>query len=188
MAKHLSKKDIKKIEITNYLSIRDKIETGLLFFTSGNYPISKVIQKATKSPWSHVGILFNVYCIDRIMLLESVEDMGTRFIPFSVYLEQYNGEIVICKVDNLPDIDLNKAFGKGIDRITKRYDKVEFLRIIERIIKGEGKVHENDKDVCSELVARNFKEIHPFNPDKRGFISPKNIWEDKDVELLWRVK
>jgi len=50
VAKHLNKKDIKKIEITNYLSIRDKIETGLLFFTSGNYPISKVIQKATKSP------------------------------------------------------------------------------------------------------------------------------------------
>jgi len=109
------------------------------------------------------------------MLLESVIDMGVRFIPASHYVYEHDCRTVICKVNNIPDVDLNKEFAKSIDRILIKYDVEEIAHILGRIMKGKGKVHKNDKDICSELVERTFKEIHPFNPDKRGFISPENI-------------
>lgn len=41
---------------------------------AGYYPLSKAIQKVTGSPWSHVGIVFCLDAIDRVLLPESVED------------------------------------------------------------------------------------------------------------------
>jgi hypothetical protein len=50
VAKHLTKHDLEIIEITEYKSIRDSVETGMISFMSGSYPISKAIQTVTKSP------------------------------------------------------------------------------------------------------------------------------------------
>jgi len=109
------------------------------------------------------------------MLLESVIDMGVRFIPASHYVYKHDCRTVICKVNNIPDIDLNKEFAKSIDRILIKYDVEEIANILERIIKGKGKVNENNKDICSELVERTFRSVYKFQFDKRGFISPENI-------------
>jgi len=174
MANNISKKELQKINITNYDEIRKSITSGMLAFMSGNYPISKIIGKFTKSPWSHIGILFYIKEIDRVMLLESVEDMGVRFIPFSHYVKEYDGEVVVCSLNNLPNIDLNIHLAKGIDLILRKYDKIELGRIVARIIHGEGKVHDNQAYICSELVAESFKEIYKFKYNKKGFISPQD--------------
>jgi len=44
------------------------------------------------------------------MILESVEDMGVRLIPFSEYINNYDGNIIICKLN--AEID-TKVLGKG---------------------------------------------------------------------------
>ena len=197
MAKHINKDDLQKIKLVKYEDIRSKIETGQLFFTSGDYAISKAIQKFSKSPWSHVGIFFNDNYLNRIMVLESVEDMGCRFIPFSEYVNNYHGEVVVANFDykklgwfahGHDEYNIVPILAKGIDRILKKYDKPEFVRIIKRIIDGKGKVHENDLDICSEYVYRCYKQIYEFKYDNKGYITPENIFNDELVDILWRVR
>ena len=43
----------------------------------------------TDSPWSHVGVVFWLKSIQRVLLLESVESIGVRFAPLSKYLSDY---------------------------------------------------------------------------------------------------
>ncbi|MFA6465271.1 MAG: hypothetical protein WCT30_05900, partial [Desulfurivibrionaceae bacterium] len=76
MAAHLENKEIKALPVLAYPDVRAQLKSGDMLFTSGDYLISKAIQKMTGSPWSHVGIVFRLDSIDRILLLESVEDMG----------------------------------------------------------------------------------------------------------------
>lgn len=190
MGNKITKSQVKKILVTDYKTIRNQIETGMISFMSGDGIISDGVQLATKSAWSHVGILFNLKEIDRVMLLESVVGVGVRFIPFSYYVYNHDCRTVVCRINNLPqNVDWNKHLALGIDRAPlKEYDTSEIARIVMKIINGEGKMHENDIDICSELTRRVFLPHYDFKPDKRGFISPENIWRDENVELLWRVK
>ena len=89
MADHLESKDIKALPVLPYAALRTKLKSGDILFASGDYLVSKAIQKMTGSPWSHVGIVFRLDSIDRMLLLESVEDMGVRFAPLSKYLDDY---------------------------------------------------------------------------------------------------
>jgi len=86
MAFAISRKDIDRLKSVSYEEIRATLKSGDLIFASGDYLVSKAIQKVTHSPWSHVAIIIRVEEIDRILLLESVEDMGVRIVPLSKYL------------------------------------------------------------------------------------------------------
>jgi len=131
VAEHYNSADIKSQAVTRYKTIRPKLRSGDLFFCSGNYLISKAIRTFTKSPWSHVGIIFVIKQIDRVLLLESVEDMGVRFAPASNYFEEYedsepyDGNIVLGRVDGMNDKLVEKIASFGCDELTRPYDKAE---------------------------------------------------------------
>ena len=91
MAAPLGVRQIESLPVLAYRELRPKLKSGDLLFTSGDYLASQLIRKFTESPWSHVGIVFRVDAIDRVLLLESVEDMGVRFAPLSKYLSDYEG-------------------------------------------------------------------------------------------------
>ncbi len=88
MADHIDSADINALPVLSYANLRTKLKSGDLLFASGDYLVSKAIQKVTGSPWSQVGIAFCLDSINRILLLESVEDMGARFAPLSKYLRE----------------------------------------------------------------------------------------------------
>jgi hypothetical protein len=85
MATHIDSKEIKALPVIPYPDLRAQLKSGDLMFASGDYLVSQAIQEVTASPWSHVGIVFYLQNIDRMLLLESVEDMGVRFAPLSKY-------------------------------------------------------------------------------------------------------
>lgn len=154
--------------------------------------ISQAIQKVTDSPWSHVGIVFRVDSLERILLLESVEDMGVRFAPLSKYLKDYEnnkpykGRVILARCKAKTSIEPMVSF--GIDELTKPYDKDEIAKILARVILGRGKKSRDREYICSELVYECFTRAgkdFPFNP--KGFISPEDIWLDPDVELVGRI-
>ena len=69
MAEHMESKEIKAFPVLKYADVRAKLQSGDILFTSGDYLISKAIQKMTGSPWSHVGIVFRLDSINRVLLL-----------------------------------------------------------------------------------------------------------------------
>ena len=65
--------------------------TGHIFFSSGSYTFSGIIQRLTKSVWSHVAIIYKDNELQRVMVLEAEPKVGIRLIPLSKYLKDYKG-------------------------------------------------------------------------------------------------
>jgi len=132
-----------------------------------------------------------------VLLLESVEDVGVRFAPLSKYLDDYEdgkpykGPLVIARSEGLTMSAAKKAAQFGTDKLTRPYDKAEIGAIVARIMLGESKPKRDDNYICSELVAEclvragiDADELY----DKRGFVSPENIWRHPSVRLIARIQ
>src|SRR4051794_39918589 len=91
MADHLEREEVVAIPVEAYADVRARLRSGDLLFCSGNYLLSRAIRKSTRSPWSHVAVVLAIREIDRVLLLESVEDVGVRLAPVSSYLDDYAG-------------------------------------------------------------------------------------------------
>jgi len=178
----------------SYAALRPQLRSGDLFFCAGKYWVSRAIQQLTGSPWSHVGIVFRAEKIDRVLLLESVEDMGVRFAPLSKYLDDYEdarpyrGDMVVARVSALTPGDFLKIAEFGVDELTRPYDNDEIAKIVARIALGIGRKERDREYICSELVFECFAHAgmgFAYNP--KGFISPEDVWIDAQVQPLARI-
>ena len=195
MADPITKKQLEKVQVIKYEYIRDELMTGYIFFSSGSYTFSNLIQKLTKSVWSHVAIIYKDVELQRVMVLEAEPSVGIRLIPLSKYLKDYKGtkkpykgQVVIGKLSvDLPHEQMNKAFSFGLDELTRPYDNWEIIRIFLRIIFRIGKREKNRSYICSELVRDAFAKAGVIFRRNDTYISPQEIWKDKRVELKYRI-
>jgi hypothetical protein len=177
-----------------YRSLRSRLRSGDIFMCSGDYFVSKAIRKFTKSPWSHVGIIFRIAPLDRVLLLESVEDAGVRFAPLSKYTKDYEkgkpykGVLAVARHSGLNRDRVAKLAGFGMDELTRPYDVDEIAKIVARIALGRGRPKRDREYICSELVYECFKKARlTIRYDRRGFVSPENVWCDPNVRLLAKI-
>lgn len=194
MAAHIEKSDLEALPVLSYQALRSQLKSGDLLFTSGDYLLSKAIQTMTESPWSHVGIVFHIQDIDRILLLESVEDMGVRFAPLSKYLRNYEkgrpyrGRAAIARCNDITPDMVRRLSAFGIDELTRPYDTDEIANVLARITLGKARRKRDREYICSELVYECFAHANrEFRYNRRGFISPQDIWRDEQVELVGRI-
>jgi hypothetical protein len=195
MATHMTSPDLDALDVIPYQDLRSTLKSGDLMFASGEYLVSKTIREFTHSPWSHVGIVFRIDSIDRVLLLESVEDMGVRFAPLSKYLtdyaagKPYRGRIVLARCAGIDATALENMARFGIDELTRPYDNDEIAAIVARIALGLGRRRHDRQYICSELVYECFHQAGTeFKYDRRGFISPENVWADENVSLVARIR
>ena len=160
MAEAVTKKQIKELPVIPYEKIRDHLKTGHIFFSSGSYTFSGIIQRLTKSAWSHVAIVYKDEELGRVLILEAEPRIGIRLIPLSKYMKDYKGtkrpykgQIVLAKLTfELEKEKLNKGISFGLDELTRPYDNWEIIRIMTRILFRIGKKEKNKNYICSELV------------------------------------
>lgn len=71
-----------------YADVRDHIRTGDVLLCRGTACYSRVIQRWTKSRYSHVGLALRiaVHGIDRVCIIEAMEGSGVRVQLLSDYL------------------------------------------------------------------------------------------------------
>lgn len=195
MADVITKKQIKDLPVIPYEKIRDQLRTGYIFFSSGSYLFSGIIQRLTKSAWSHVAIVYKDEELQRVMVLEAEPKIGIRLIPLSKYLRDYKGkrrpykgQVVIAKLNfELGQEKLNKAISFGLDELTRPYDNWEIIRIMTRILFRVGKKERNKNYICSELVRDAFAKAGVVFKLNDTYISPQEIWKDVRVELKYRL-
>lgn len=195
MADAISKKQIKELPVVPYNKVRDILKTGHIFFSSGSYLFSGIIQRLTKSAWSHVAIVYKDEELGRVMILEAEPKIGIRLIPLSKYLRDYKGkrrpykgQIVMARLSNELDHKmLNRAISFGLDELTRPYDNWEIIRIMTRIMFRIGKRERNKNYICSELVKAAFDKAGVDFPMRNTYISPQEIWVDKRVEPMFRL-
>ena len=195
MAHALTLQQLEQIPPRKYKIIRDELKTGDIIFCSGNYFFSKIIQRFSKSIWSHVGIIYRDEPLGRILVLESEKLYGVRLAPLSKYLKDYHGKnkpykgkIVVARIT--PEMPIHqhfKAISYGMDELTKPYDNWEIFRIAIRIIFKITRRKKNRSYICSELVQECYKNAGVRFNDNDTKISPNDIWLDEHIQLLYRL-
>jgi Permuted papain-like amidase enzyme, YaeF/YiiX, C92 family len=195
MANSITKKQLKEMPVIPYEKVREHIKTGNIFFSSGSYAFSGIIQNLTKSTWSHVAVVYKDEELGRVMVLEAEPHVGIRLIPVSKYLRNYKdknrpykGQIAIAKLNiDMPRENLNKGISFGLDELARPYDNFEIVRIMVRILFHISRREKNRNYICSELVRDVFAKAGIIMQYKDTYISPDNIWTDERVELKYRI-
>ena len=195
MAENISKNELKALPITDYHAIRSELKTGDLFFGSGSYFFSGIIQRLTRSTWSHVAIIYKDEALDRVLILEAEPFVGVRMIPLSNYLtdykgkrKPYKGQIALAKLlTPLAIEDLNNGISFGLDELTRPYDNIEIIRIMIRILFKITKRSENRAYICSEFVRDVLEKSHIVMPYNDTYISPDNVWQDVRLVRTHRI-
>jgi cell wall-associated NlpC family hydrolase len=195
MAVDISKREIKALPVQAYDAVRDSLRSGDLVFCSGSYLFSGLIQRFTRSVWSHVGIVYRDDNLGRVFVLESETGVGVRLVPVSKYLRDYHGrrrpyrgQIVVGRLQPaLTPEQVRQGVSFGMDLLTKPYDNSEILRIALRIAFRVGRRTRDRKFICSELVDECFRAagVHFARPD--NYVSPQDIWRDRSVLLQARI-
>lgn len=195
MADSITKKALQALPIVAYEDIRSELKTGDLFFGSGSYFFSGLIQRLTKGTWSHVAIIYKDEELGRVLVLESEPFVGVRMIPLSKYLydykgkrKSYRGQIALAKLTvPLSKTDLNNGISFGLDELTRPYDNFEIIRIMIRIIFKITKRRENRAYICSEFIRDILAQSNVNMAYFDTFISPDNVWHDARVSMKCRI-
>lgn len=194
MAETIKDDAFERLLVADYSSIRDQLASGDLIFCSGEYAFSKAIRNVTHSYWSHVGIVFRIGSIDRVLMLESVEDVGVRFAPLRKYLcdyddgRPYKGHIAVARVDGLGDEQMRKIAKTGLDLLTQPWGWKIAAYILFRLVFNRLRRPHARSFLCSELVAYCFADAGiRFAAGKKRYVGPGDIWQDKRVQFRWRI-
>ena len=195
MANSITKKQLKEMPVIPYEKVRNFVKTGDIFFSSGSYAFSGIIQKLTKSTWSHVAVVYKDEELGRVLVLEAEPAVGIRLIPLSKYLNDYKdkrrpykGQIAIASLNiDLEKEKLNRGISFGLDELARPYDNFEIIRIMMRILFHISKREKNRNFICSELVRDVFAKAGIIIQYKDTYISPDNIWSDERVQLKYRI-
>jgi Permuted papain-like amidase enzyme, YaeF/YiiX, C92 family len=195
MAAIISKAQLKNLPKIEYEAIRNELKTGDLFFGSGSYMFSGIIQRITKSTWSHVAVIYKDEELGRVLVLESEPFVGVRLIPLSKYLydyqgsrKSYKGQIALAKLAIPLDKEaLNRGISFGLDELTRPYDNYEIIRIMIRIYFKITKRAENRAYICSEFVRDILENSNIVLPYRDTYISPDDVWTDERLVMTHRI-
>jgi hypothetical protein len=162
-----------------------------------------MIQKWSDSIWSHVAFVMRLPDIDRVMVLESVESIGVRTVPFSHYIKNYKdgkgypGKLLVARHNEFPTGQPDKLHTLSqfaVDRLGHAYDTQEIARIAARIGFGlfgfkKKRPKWNQEFICSEYAWACYDSVGvDVEWDDRGFIAPKDFARSGRVHAVAALK
>jgi hypothetical protein len=189
--------------VRSYADARGQIQNGDIALFAGREGGSRVIEYFTHSLFCHVGFVWRMDDIDRIMLLESVENIGVRMLPLSCKVnggesgQPYNGKLVIGRHQNfpLPGPDFNRDFGRmtqfAVDRLGCPYNAEEIVMIGATIGAGlaglpfPAELKPSHAYICSEYAAACYHELGvEIARERPNFIAPSDFANDAKVQPI----
>ena len=189
-----------------YKAVRAMVRDADLLLCSTSHAFAHLIRWSTRSPWSHVAMAFRLEEIDRVIVLECVEKIGVRAVPFSNFVAKsalghkpFPGKILLARHEGMAaksrQAPLKRMAEFAFDRLGDRFSQLEMTKIALRIAAGrfDVRLHPSlgpkDEFICSEYVARAFKKVGVEFPwDGRGFIAPADIAADPRVNAIAQVR
>lgn len=176
---------------TSYNEIRYSIKTCDILLYKGTHWLSKIIRWATKSPYSHAGIV--VWWNNRLMVMEAI-GKGVIVTPLSQNLKHYKGEVHLYNVepgliyDSIRDMMLKFAqqeLGKEYARWKMILFGIKIL--LSKDLDKKDELKRANKLYCSHYVAQIYNaggyDLKRNKADR--FMSPNDIAKSP---LLKRVK
>lgn len=188
-----------------YAEVRHQVQDGDLFLCQGKDPFSRLIQWSTGSPWSHVAMAFRIESLGRVIVMESVQEIGVRAVALSDFCSRdsrghspYPGKILLARHRRVAGeaARVHPMAGFGFDHLGARFAPNEItkigLRIFAARLMGRRKTPRmllpSDEFICSEFIAKAYDAAKlPIPWDGLGFIAPCDFAQDPDVEPIAQV-
>lgn len=152
------------------------MDTIQLIFSRSKLPFSPLVQLATWSRWSHVGIV-----MDNNMVLESTfTHGGVKPAKLWEFQDRASDWIVVT----LPCVDRQAIIEAGLTQLGKPYDWTGLIGIAFH----QRKWQEDDSWFCSELVAWAFQQGGSplFIPDTVHRITPQHLFMLYHEVVAWK--
>ncbi len=198
-----------KLKPESYVAISRRVRDGDILLCSGDDPFSRLIGWATKSPWTHVALAYRWPALGRIMVFESVQQLGVRAVPLDKFIRQssngtrpYPGKIILARHDEYADrhgahgsAAMKRLAEFAVDRFGDPFAGLEILRIAARICIGRFErempkaLGPKREFICSEYVAKCFETIGvKIQWDGLGFIAPADFALDPKTRAIARFR
>ncbi len=189
-----------------YEAVRLRIMNGDIVLFSGVEPFSLAIRWATKTPWSHVGLVVRLDAIDRVMLVECVNGAGVHCIALSSLIngsgphqKPYGGRLLVARHAGFGALanptSLKEMSEFATDRFGAPYGTGEIIKIILRIIAGRlnrpmpKMLAPDDEYICSEYVAACYAKLPIEVPwDKLGFLAPSDFAAVEEIHTVGVIR
>ena len=186
-----------------------RIRDGDILLCSGADPFSKLIGWATRSPWTHVALAYRWPALGRIMVFESVQQLGVRTVPIAKFISQsssgkkpYPGKIILARHDDYADkggkagsAAMERLADFAVDRFGQPFAGLEILKIAARICLGSldrkmpKAMGPKNEFICSEYAAKCFHAVGiEIEWDGLGFIAPADFARDPKTRAIAQFK
>ena len=183
--------------------LRPRIRSGDILLCAGHGVFSHLIQQATGSIWSHVGLVWHWPGLDQLVVFESIESVGVRMVPLEKYLRNYNndgqpypGSMVVLGHTRHPKglpLELEEPIVRyALEQLGYAYNKQEVLRLAARIaaarltgaeLQAKGLVPQREF-ICSEYVSLCLAQAELGMPlNQFGFVAPADFALSKTLIL-----
>lgn len=200
---------LKTLKPESLEAIAPRIQDGDLLLCAGHDPFSRLIGWSTKSPWTHVALAYRWDSLGRIMVFESVQQIGVRTVGLEKFISQsstgkkpYPGQIILARHADYADkggdhaeVAMKKLGDFAVDRFGDPFSGREILKIAARICFGAANVKmpeslgANDEFICSEYAAGCFEAVGiKIQWDARGFIAPADFAQDPNVRAVAQIQ
>lgn len=190
-------------------AVSRRVLDGDILLCSGNDPFSKLIGWSTKSPWTHVALAYRWPSLGRIMVFESVQQLGVRTVPLSKFISQsssgkkpYPGKIILARHDDYADkggksgsAAMERLADFAVDRFGQPFAGLEILKIAARISLGSlnrkmpKSLGPKNEFICSEYAEKCFEAVGiEILWDGLGFIAPADFARDPKTRAIAQFK
>ena len=157
-----------------YTSIRHELDTGDLVLFRGGSVFSRLIQRATRSAWSHVAMVLRLPEYDFLALYEStglgsLPDMvsgeparGVQLVPLSERVRAYDGAIAVRKLEGVTLASVARTALMDLRReLRGRPYERSMVDLVRAVYDGAGGSNTEDLSslFCSELVAEAYQRL-----------------------------
>jgi hypothetical protein len=190
-------------------AVAARVRDGDILLCSATDPFSRLIGWATKSPWTHVALAYRWPSVHRIMVFESVQQLGVRTVTLERFISQsstgqkpFPGKIILARHEDYAEkggkpggAAMRRLADYAVDRFGDRFAPLEILRIALRICLGRSGrttprfLGPKQAFICSEYAAKCFEAVGIVIAwDGGGFIAPANFARDPKVKAIAKLK
>jgi len=174
-------------ERIGYGNARGDFHLGDVLLFRGRGLASQAIRLLTRSPYSHVGLVFlyqrRVYCFEAV-------GVGVRLILMSEVMRRYHGGIDYYEVVRAAPEQRDGALAFCFQQLGKLYDRPGIARFLLAILLNRKPAVRADQAwFCSELVAAAYRaQGLALAPVSASYTSPADLAVSPELKLRYVLK
>jgi uncharacterized protein YycO len=176
-----------RAERIGYGGARGDFRVGDVLLFRGRGLASQVIRLFTRSPYSHVGLVFlyqgRVYCLEAV-------GVGVRLILMSEVMRRYHGGIDYYQVARAAPEQRDGVIAFCFQQLGKLYDRPGIVRFLVAILfNRKPAVRADQAWFCSELVAAAYRAHGlALAPVSASYTSPADLAVSPELKLRYVLK